>query len=137
MRKALFYAIKPGLYGPRIIAVTTERGGRWWGRDTRDDLGTHGRASDIKGRFDTEEQATAVRDQVQRIHDHFRNERRKMEAMSRRMHHAEDQCITEIIQSAPARQADVITIEVTSTSVSTAEFLKETRHDRIPEPRTD
>jgi len=76
---------------------------------------------------------------IDAIHDRsaFRNERRKMEAMSRRMHHAEDQCITEIIQSAPARQADVITIEVTSTSVSTAEFLKETRHDRIPEPRTN
>lgn len=125
MRPALFYAIKPGgTWGPRIIAVTTERGSHWWGRDTKDDLGTHGRSSDIKGRFETIEAAVEVRDRVQRIHDHFRNERRKMDAMHTRLYHAEEACTREVTQGAPARGSDVITIEVTSTSVSTAEFLK-------------
>lgn len=32
MKKPIFYAIRPPMYGPRIVAVTLERGGRWWGR---------------------------------------------------------------------------------------------------------
>lgn len=110
MKRELYYAIRPGSYGPRIIAVTTERGGRWWGRDTRDDLGTHGRCSDLKGRFGTEEAAIAVRDAVQKVHDHFRQQRAVLNQASSRLHHNEEQTIAEVIDGSPKRGAAMVTV---------------------------
>ena len=58
MKKALYYAVRTTTLTPYVVAVTTERAGhRWFGRDTRHDLPTNGKLSDLKGRFSGQETA--------------------------------------------------------------------------------
>lgn len=66
-RPALFYSIVNDLYHPKVVAVTTEKSRQWHGRDCRDDSGTHGRASELRGRFDTLEAAQTKVEAVKEI----------------------------------------------------------------------
>ena len=72
MKKALYYAIRPGRFGrPDMVAVTSERGTHWWGRTVSGDVGTHGRTWDIHGRFDDQAVAESRMARVQHINDHY------------------------------------------------------------------
>jgi hypothetical protein len=66
MKRALYYAIRVNTLYPHVVAVTSEKqnGIRWFGRKCRDDTATHGRASDIRGRFATQEEAIAMKQKV-------------------------------------------------------------------------
>jgi hypothetical protein len=113
MKKVLYYAIKmDGLYGPKMVAVTTERGNRWWGRDLRDDLGTHGRAHQLAGRFEKIEDGKAVMDEVNKAVIHFAGERAKLEAALTRLRGAKQQTLREITGGSPQRGAERLTVEV-------------------------
>ena len=71
----------------RVVAVTTERSGRWWGRDVETGLGTGGCVRNIRARFETEAEAiarlTAFR-QLQRDHEAAREPLHNAERRIRR-----------------------------------------------------
>jgi hypothetical protein len=113
MKNVLYYAIRlSGLYGPRIIAVTTERSSHWWGRDTRDDLGTHGRLGDLAGRFETIDQAKAVFEKVDKVHLHFRHQSSKLEDVRRRLRTAEEQMLRQVTRGVAQRGAEMLVVEL-------------------------
>jgi len=114
MKKVLYYSIKlGGLYGPKLVAVTTERGTHWWGRDLRDDLGTSGRAMDLSGRFETVDQGKAVMDDVNKAVLHFAGERAKIEAARTRLDGAKAAMLRQITGGTPQRGAELLRVEVT------------------------
>lgn len=97
MKRALYYAIRVmSLYRP-VVAVTTEKGHRWYGREVRDDSPTHGCLSDLRGRFDNVEDAIAVRKQAGDLSDgyeQFRQAvRRWMKQFDRQEHEAFDRLL--------------------------------------------
>jgi hypothetical protein len=108
MKKALYWAVRPTMYGPRIVAVTQERSGRWWGRTTHDDLGTHGRLSDIRGRFETIEAAQAVQSTIQRVRDHYQSQSAVVSDLQTKLHRAEEALTREIIDGSPKRGAALL-----------------------------
>lgn len=60
MKDALYCSIRSsysGIY--QIVEVTSERGGRWYGRDASC-LPTNGAIRDLVGKFDTIEEARAI-----------------------------------------------------------------------------
>lgn len=74
MRPALYYAIRVGMYGGDIIAVTSEKPirGAWFGRTVKDNTATHGNKysngfGTLIGRFDTLEAATAKQAEIKEI----------------------------------------------------------------------
>lgn len=72
MKPALMHCIVDGLYGskPRIVAVTTAKAQRYWGRDLATDAPTNFRASDLFATFtgpDGEARARALVEPVQRL----------------------------------------------------------------------
>lgn len=58
MKDARYYSLRRawnhGL-GYRPVAITSEKGSRWYGRDLEHLEGTNGRFNDLVGRFETEE----------------------------------------------------------------------------------
>ncbi len=80
MRDALYYSLyqRHAFQGWEVVAVTSERAGHWWGRSTRDNLGTHGKTCGLRGRFETEALALACRTRVALISGHYDAERRKL-----------------------------------------------------------
>lgn len=69
MKPAMFYAIRVHTLTPYIVAVTSlqpRRFGKthWYGRDTRYTQATNGSMDDLRGRFESQEAAAAVLDQV-------------------------------------------------------------------------
>lgn len=77
MKQALYYAIRHN-YGNSVIAVTSEKGTRrWHGRDTRYNETTHGTFDQLRGRFDSQEAAEAMRDKIAFLSKQF-DERRKV-----------------------------------------------------------
>jgi len=108
MKTPLHYSIVPTMYGPRIVAVTTVRGSHWWGRTSHDDVGTHGslHGHDApQGEFASLREAELVRDEVQRVRDHFHGERSKLDAAHRDLHQAEQALQQQVMQGSPVRDA--------------------------------
>lgn len=72
MKPALFYALHNHYGSYRAVAVTSESKSSWrnqWhGRDLdRDNMPTHGRLTELIGRFDTEDQARSVVNEIKAI----------------------------------------------------------------------
>lgn len=101
------------MYGPTVVAVTTERGSHWWGRETRHDTGTHGRMSSLQGRFETIEQATAVKDEVQRVRDHFQRQRAILDNARRELSQHEEALQRQITSGRPQRLARLVWVRTT------------------------
>lgn len=117
MKKVLYYAIKlGGLYGPKMVAVTTERSGYWWGRDLRDELGTSGRTMDLAGKFDTLDAAQAVMTEVNMVVLHFAGEAAKLEAALTRVRGAKQQMLREVCRGVPQRGAEMLKVNVEITA---------------------
>lgn len=113
MKKALYYSIRlGGLYGPRLVAVTLVRRSHWWGRDTRDDLGTHGRTSDLAGQFETLEEAQAVLSRIDDVVIPFAGEFEKLNQARKRLDFAKDQMLKQITMSSPQRGAELLKVKV-------------------------
>jgi hypothetical protein len=111
MKKALYYAIKLDSWlGPRIVAITLERSSHWWGRDIRDDLGTHGRKSGIEGRFDTVEAAKAVLSDVDKVVIHYSGELNKLDNAGRRLRFAKEQMLKQITRGCQQRGAEMLSV---------------------------
>jgi len=69
MKPAIYYAFAPGWgdgVGYSLVAVTSEKGGHYYGRDWQE-ISTHGLKRDLKGRFETKEKALAVIDSLKAI----------------------------------------------------------------------
>ncbi len=103
MKKPLYYAIRTGsLYNP-VIAVTSERGryvgrtDRWFGRDTRDNMATHGRISDLSGRFDTLEAAVAKRSDIAKLSDTYDEARKALTRATSKLYATERAALTELL----------------------------------------
>jgi hypothetical protein len=71
MKPALFYSL--AAHGrTQIVAVTSiKRERNWYGRAVRDNMATHGTLSGLLGRFETEEAASAARDEIKAIRDRY------------------------------------------------------------------
>ncbi len=98
MKPPLYYAIRTGaLYNP-IIAVTTEKTHRWHGREVRDNTITHGVLSDLSGRFDSQEAAEAMREQIGKVADHFDNARKVLSQQSNVLFKREREAVAAILR---------------------------------------
>lgn len=98
MRVPLHYSIRNRYGRHEIIAVTTERGGHWWGRTLPDNIGTHGANYDLRGRFETVEAAQAVFDKIKYVADHYAEQRRALDLAERRLRQSEQDHIKRILQ---------------------------------------
>lgn len=74
MKPAIFYTLKRAYnagIGYEAIAVTSQKGSRWFGRDLRFSNPTHGTCGQITGRFETEEAARAKIEGLKAIRAEF------------------------------------------------------------------
>ena len=100
MKPALFYAIRRNNHGdPDIVAVTTLKGRRWYGRRVRDDNPTHGRG-DIDGEFATVEAAEAMIKTITQIRSRFAGEKRRLRHEISMLDVAENQAIADALKAA-------------------------------------
>ena len=104
MKKALYYAIRTNCLYSKVIAVTSEKGsGRWFGRDCRYNDSTNGRASDLRGRFETQEQAEACLTGVIAITNDYEAQRKVLSDKQTRLYREErdkvDAYITEEMEA--------------------------------------
>ncbi len=116
MKKPLYYAIRTGsLYNP-VIAVTSERGHRWSGRE--EPYGhktyvspTHGTMSDLAGRFDTLEAAQASRAKIAELADSYDKARQVLHNESSRLYRDERAATDAIITgtSVPLARMPIVT----------------------------
>lgn len=70
LKPALYYAFRNGWYkglGYRPVAVTSTNTRHWHGRECGENTPVHGRLSDLKGRFPSEEAAMAALDGLRAI----------------------------------------------------------------------
>jgi hypothetical protein len=97
MKPALFYAIKR--YRPgTIIAVTSEKRNRWFGRDTRDNDPTHGTFEDLRGRFDTLDQAKAAQSDIREIVERYKVQRDELSRQMSALYASEHAEIDEVVK---------------------------------------
>ena len=103
MKRALYYAIRTGsLYNP-VIAVTSERGRRWSGRDCPHGhvtyySTTHGTMSDLSGRFETENEAFAMRRQIAALSDSYDESRKVLALHTSQLHARERNAMAELLK---------------------------------------
>lgn len=81
MKKALYYALRPSYQSFAVVAITREKSRHWYGR-TVEGIGTHGRLSELTGRFDTAEAAIRKADGVADI---YRAYKPQIDAAQRKM----------------------------------------------------
>lgn len=114
MKRPIHYAIRvANLYGrTEIVAVTLERSGHWWGRVHDTGISTHGRTSDIDGRFETVEAALAVRDEVARVRAYFQAQTARLEEARQRLTTARDAVVRQVVTGHPQRGARMLAVVV-------------------------
>lgn len=114
MKKPIYHAVKFSSWGnPEIVAVTTERGDHWWGRELRSDTGTHGCKRDLHGRFDTVEEAKAKQSALNEVRSHFSAEMSKIERARGQLQQARDALMAQVASGKPKRHAARLVATVT------------------------
>jgi hypothetical protein len=104
MKRALYYAIRTGsLYCP-VIAVTSEKGrtpglpDRWHGREVRGDMPTHGKMSDLRGKFEHVEQAYAMQGRIRELADSYDAARKVLSTESSRLYAREREAVEALLR---------------------------------------
>ena len=98
MKPALYYAIRKNLYST-IVAVTSEKGTRrWHGRDCQYNEATHGTFDQLRGKFNTLEEAEACRKGIEEIAKHYEGRRRDVQATLRLLYRQEADNIEDYIK---------------------------------------
>lgn len=105
MKTALYYSLRKGWnagLGYRPVAITSERGGRWFGRDLEHNFSTNGAIRDLTGRFETEEDAKrkiqGLRDIAAIFQPHIDDLDRQRKKVVRDWGKAEREFITGVIE---------------------------------------
>lgn len=100
MKKALFYAIRRSPYSSqRIVAVTTIKGHRWYGRGCDYDNPTHGTSSDLlPGRYATQAEALKVVEALTDIADKYKRRRDELLLEVNYLHRDENNEITQFLK---------------------------------------
>jgi hypothetical protein len=97
MKKPLYYAIRTGaLYNP-VIAVTSEKGHRWHGREERTNMPTHGVLSDLSGRFETAGAAELKRAAIGEVADAYDELRKKLSRARSDVDKLEREAVAELL----------------------------------------
>ncbi len=102
MKKPLYYAIRTGsLYNP-VIAVTSERGSRWSGRECPHGMvtyysPTHGRMTDLSCKFETENAAYAKRSDIAKLSDAYDEARKALARATSKLHATERGALAELL----------------------------------------
>lgn len=93
MKRPLYYAIKRrSITGLRVVAVTTVKGHRWYGRECRHENSTHGTMSDLfPGQFPNQEEALKVVEGMARIGERYEHKRKELMLEVHYLHRAETQ----------------------------------------------
>lgn len=112
MKPALSYSIVMSLGRPTVVAITSERAHRWWGRDCRTDLSTNGIAHSLNGRFLSRAEADACLEEVAAVKDHYKLQRAKLSDAHSRLHRAEEAMVRQVTQRLPARGAEMLVAHV-------------------------
>lgn len=112
MKPALAYSIVMRFGHPTVVAITSERAHRWWGRDCRNDLGTHGTGADLCGRFETREDADKTLEAVAAVKSHFSVQRSRLNAAQDRLHRAEQAMVAQVTSRLPKRGAEMLVVTV-------------------------
>jgi hypothetical protein len=115
VKRALYYAIRTGsLYNP-VIAVTTEKGHRWHGREVKGDMPTHGVLTDLSGRFNDVESAIAMREAVAKLADSYDSARKVLARATTRLYTEEREAMAMLLRGedpGPVPQPEVLYKEV-------------------------
>lgn len=92
MKKALFYAIRRSVYrSQRVVAVTTLKGDRWYGRGCDYDNTTNGTLSDLlPGRYATQVEALKVVEALTDIADKYKRRRDELHLQLAALHRDEE-----------------------------------------------
>jgi hypothetical protein len=109
MKKALYYAIRTGsLYNP-VVAITSEKGARWYGREVKNDMPTHGVLSDLSGKFDNVEDAIAMRDKVAALADSYDRVRKEAYKAAERLYRQEREAMALLLNGEDPGPIPVLT----------------------------
>lgn len=96
MKPALFYALRRSPYHGRgamdVVAVTLERGSRWWGRDQEGNT-TNARGG-LYGRFATAEEAEAKLAGVEELRANYGERLRALAKQETKLRDEQEQAIT-------------------------------------------
>ena len=97
MKPALFYAVRKNLYNT-VVAVTSEKPSRhgctkWAGRDVKYTEVTHGTSDQIIGRFETQEQAEALRTKIGLLGQQYDQLRKPHQDAISRLHREEREAL--------------------------------------------
>lgn len=102
MKSALFYALRNNIWYS-VIAVTSvkEHGYRkgWHGRYVVDNTPTHGVERDLIGRFNSAEDAIAIKDEIAAIRAKYKDLRKSLEQQIFGLHSEEHQAINAVIKN--------------------------------------
>lgn len=113
MKPALYYAVQLEYNRTRVIAVTSEKRRQWFGRDTFDDSATHGRMGDnLKGLFNTKEEAESIVKECEEVKAHFSHEREKVEEASRMLYRRCDVILEQIVKRQSRDRLLIAAVEV-------------------------
>jgi hypothetical protein len=88
MKPALYFGLRRGWnhgLGYRPVAVTSEKGSRWYGRDLEYNEATNGRLSELVGRFETEEVCKGKMQGVKDIHAIYQPQIDELEKQRKRI----------------------------------------------------
>jgi hypothetical protein len=120
VKKPLYYAIRTGsLYNP-VIAVTTEKGHRWHGREVKGDMPTHGVLSDLSGRFDDVESAVAMRDSIAKLADSYDAVRRALQKENSRLYAMERRAMERLLAGQEPGPVPVVAAPVRKTWIASS-----------------
>lgn len=97
MKRALYYSIRVKTLYPYVVAVTSEKGARlvkrWYGRRVEYDEPTNGTTDQLRGRFDTVEQAINMREQIADIAAEYDRKRALHHDAVLKLHRAESEAV--------------------------------------------
>lgn len=118
MKTPIYWAIRTGsLYNP-VIAVTSERGPRWSGREEPHGhkthvSTTHGTMSDLAGRFVTLEAAQAAREKIAELADSYDKARNVLTREATRLYRDEQDAIDILVrgESTPLARMPTVTYQ--------------------------
>lgn len=165
LAKIRYYALVRRNFGDvQIYGITTEKRAHWWGRLPDTNEASHGSSRDILSSHQTIEEAQSRLFVMRTIEEQYRALSKISESLWRRLHHIHEEAIRQAATGAvppplpvpivvwpdsclSARELTTIVRRWLDSDDAThwgdfeksldALLTKETRHDRIPEPRTD
>jgi len=93
MKRALYYAVRVNTYRAHVVAVTLEKGSRWYGRRLAYDEPTNGTLDQLRGRFETAERAVNRLDEIAAIVSAYKTKRSSHNDAIRKLHREEREAI--------------------------------------------